>query len=43
MAENGIDRIPKTNKWKKGEGKKFLKILEEFVNDYIKICQPKLE
>ena len=32
-----------TNKWKKGEINKFLKILQDFVDDFIKICQPKSE
>ena len=40
IPSNGINRLPKTNMWKIGEGKKILKIIEEVVDDFINIYQP---
>ena len=37
MPEKGIHCTPETNKQKKGEGEKFLKILEDFVDYFINI------
>ena len=35
--------MPKTNIWEKGEGKKILKILDKFVDNFINIFQTKLQ
>ena len=35
--------MPDTNSWKNGESDKFLKTIEDIVDDLINICQPKLE
>ena len=43
IPANGINRKPEKNKWKKEEINKFLKILENFVDYFINICEPKVE
>ena len=43
ILANGINLIPDTNKREKGESKKIPKILEDFVGNFINICEPKLE
>ena len=30
-------------KWKKGESKKYIKVLEDFFDDFVSICHPKSE
>ena len=43
MLKNRINRRTEKNKLKKGKTDKFLKILEDFVDDFIKIYQPQSE
>ena len=43
MPENGIKIMLNTTKWENGECEKLLKILENFVDNFINICQPKSE
>ena len=40
---NRIQRMPETEKRKKGSSDTFLKVLEDFVDYFINICEPKRE